>query len=315
MPAPRRDDTISPFDTSRETFQEVVSSLPRGRGAGPSTIRFEALRALNDQGYGDHIFRLVHALNAGDLHESMYSFLTESRIIALRKSDTKVRPIAMGDVLARLAGKCVCKTGSARFASYFTGGAATDEEHFLSHPAPLQLGVGTSAGIEVGIHAVRTLLERHPDWAVCSNDFCNGFNAVSREAMLASISDGPFRDLLPMAERLYCCHSGLHAAGLGRLREAPSPSPHHAPPLPSARAGGRGAEIRSTQGVRQGDPLGPLFFSLALHPILQQVQQEYRHSWWAPGAPGATRRPGRHIDFICSQIPYEQIGTCPHIGT
>ncbi len=29
--------------------------------------------------------------------------------------------------------------------------------------------------------------------------------------------------------------------------------------------------IKSQVGVQQGDPLGPLFFALALHPVLEQV--------------------------------------------
>ena len=115
---------------------------------------------------------------------------------------------------------------------------------------PLQLGVGVKGGLEVGVHTIRLLLEQHPDWAACSNDFKNGFNALSRDAMLQRLADGPFRHLLPMVESMYLHAGGLHVLGSGRLYSGSS-------------------EVQSTKGVRQGDPLGPLLFSLALHPTLQ----------------------------------------------
>ena len=32
--------------------------------------------------------------------------------------------------------------------------------------------------------------------------------------------------------------------------------------------------IRSRSGVQQGDPLGPLGFALALHPIIEKIREE-----------------------------------------
>ena len=32
--------------------------------------------------------------------------------------------------------------------------------------------------------------------------------------------------------------------------------------------------IRSRNGVQQGDPLGPLGFALALHPIIEKIREE-----------------------------------------
>lgn len=68
----------------------------------------------------------------------------------------------------------------------------------------------------MGVHTIRLLLEQHTDWAVCSNDFCNGFNAVSRDVMLQRLAEGPFSYLLPAAERAYLRAGGLHVAGVGR---------------------------------------------------------------------------------------------------
>ena len=50
--------------------------------------------------------------------------------------------------------------------------------------APLQLGIGATAGVEAIIHRVQALLELHPDHVLLSLDFVNGFNSMFRHVML-----------------------------------------------------------------------------------------------------------------------------------
>ena len=65
LPAARCGADHPTFDTSRATFNAVVAALPKARGAGPSSQRFEALRLACECGWEDEIFALITALNAG----------------------------------------------------------------------------------------------------------------------------------------------------------------------------------------------------------------------------------------------------------
>ena len=80
----------------------------------------------------------------------------------------------------------------------------------------------------------------HPDKVILRLDFRNAFNLVDRAAMLRAVrQDLP--GLTCWTDWCYSHHSRLLYAG---------------------------ETIASTCGVQQGDPLGPLLFSLALQPAL-----------------------------------------------
>ena len=118
----------------------------------------------------------------------------------------------------------------------------------LSLLAPLQLGVSVQGGCEAIVHATSQLMTSLPDnqcWTLLL-DFTNTFNNINREAMFVEC-----RRRLPglstWLESCYSCHPLLH---LGK------------------------DIIHSCCGVQQGDPLGPLGFSLTLHPIVERIKAE-----------------------------------------
>jgi hypothetical protein len=106
-----------------------------------------------------------------------------ARLIALRKPNGGLRPIACGCVLRRLAGRAACeifgegiKRGCGRF----------------------QYAVGTRAGCEVVHKTLAALTEAFPQGVVLAFDATNAFNSVPRQRIL----DGAARlapDLLPTA--------------------------------------------------------------------------------------------------------------------
>ena len=65
--------------------------------------------------------------------------------MALPKEDGTHRPIAVGEVLRRLTGKCL---------------AASVKEDAASILEPLQVGVGTPGGCEAVVHVVRKWFSR-----------------------------------------------------------------------------------------------------------------------------------------------------------
>ena len=98
------------------------------------------------------------------------------------------------------------------------------------------------------VHGVRGLLADHPDWVVVSTDCRNAYNSVSRGAMLRQlfVQDPAVARFVMFfygqdAELLYGADDGIET-------------------------------IFSRTGSQQGDPLAGLLFSLAIQPVLAQVQ-------------------------------------------
>ena len=157
-----------------------------------------------------------------------------------------IRPIAVGEALRRLTGKCLCAVLKSKASEFF---------------APFQLGVACPAGAEKVIHGLRHCIEEHweeEDFVVLKIDMCNAFNLVSRQALLDECAFH-FPDLLPWASWCY-----------GQQ------------PLLQHRLG----TVTSEVGVQQGDPLGPMFFSLVLHKLVSAIATDEDtakllfHAWY-----------------------------------
>ena len=114
--------------------------------------------------------------------------------------------------------------------------------------APLQLGVSIKGGCEAIIHSVTHLLASTTSnscWTLLL-DFRNAFNNVNHEAM--------FRELR------------LRIPGVSAWMEA---CYRTQPPLFLGSY-----SIRSCCGVQQGDPLGPLGFSVTLQSMVERIKSE-----------------------------------------
>ena len=114
--------------------------------------------------------------------------------------------------------------------------------------APNQLGVGAKGGAEAVIHAARLYLQNmDADRAFVKVDFSNAFNSVRRDVILEAVAfHRP--DLLGFATSAYGSSSQLWAGDVC---------------------------LSSSEGVQQGDPLGPLLFSLALDDTLKTTRSEF----------------------------------------
>ena len=88
--------------------------------------------------------------------------------MAAKKTDGGVRPIAVGEVLRRLVGKCWMKSELVKDAC----------KDLLE---PRQLGVGSQGGAEAIVRAVNALLKEKghdQDMALLKVDFRNAFNVI-----------------------------------------------------------------------------------------------------------------------------------------
>ncbi|KAL0236586.1 hypothetical protein GEMRC1_013227 [Eukaryota sp. GEM-RC1] len=102
-----------------------------------------------------------------------------------------------------------------------------------------QFGVSCPNGSEAIVHYLRSLRFSHPSSRIISVDIRNAFNCVDRIQMLKAVKQFP--DLLPFFFLGYSTPSDLFFD-------------NHC--------------LSSSQGVRQGDPLGPFLYSLTTLPVL-----------------------------------------------
>ena len=150
------------------------------------------------------------------------------------KTGFDVRPIAIKEVFRRLTAKTICQQKSFDFSSFF---------HLPQH------GIATPEGEELLTHHVRILLKKNRDWSILKTDVRNTFNSVSRECLLQQIAY-QFADIYPYVKQLYgkdifliyVTSKGVHV-------------------------------LSSSEGVDQGDPLGPrlCFLPCTIQSVLCEV--------------------------------------------
>jgi len=110
--------------------------------------------------------------------------------------------------------------------------------------SPLQIGVGVPGGAEAAVHATRRYLQSmHENHIIVKLDFSNAFNALRRDSMLEAVA--------AKAPEIYRYVFDNYA---------------YAPQLQT-----RQHTILSEEGTQQGDPLGPLEFCMAIHPLLESL--------------------------------------------
>ena len=139
--------------------------------------------------------------------------------------------MAVGEVWRRLTAKFLCVAYKEQTSSFFF---------------PQQIGVGQPLGTEIGLETARQWSSRNkenPSSVLVKIDFANAFNCVERQAFLDQCRNH-FPGLSRWAEWCYAKPSRLYFG-------------------PNV--------ISCERGVQQGDPLGPMFFSLALQPLLLQL--------------------------------------------
>ena len=230
---------LTPF--TREEVMRCAKKFPRGSAAGGSGFSpghllelLQAPDADNRGGLQDAIAAGAAVLAKGRGPERLARWLAGAPITALRKPDGGVRPIAVGETIRRLV------------SSLLMSRIATKARDMLD---PAQIGVAVPGGCEAAIHSVREIAHRYRNdnrFGLLQVDLKNAFNLVSRAAFRQQVRTR-FPEIYHWTEYCY--------------------GPRVQPELWV-----QNYRIRSVCGVQQGDPLGPLLFSLALQPVLERLR-------------------------------------------
>ena len=220
----------------------ALKSFPTGSAPEPSSLRANHIKQAIFCPSPDHANKALQSLTgvinllcAGKVPPNVIPYLCGALLLPCLTKNGGLRPIAVGEVLRRLTSKCV------------TRAVLPEAINILS---PLQVAVGLPGVCEAIVHSVVDVLEDHtipPDHKhILMVDFSNAFNCVSRKAIFDEV-----RSHIPSITAWMECSYGSQ---------------------PILLLGDQ--SILSCCGVQQGDPLGPLGFSLALHPIVRRIKDK-----------------------------------------
>ena len=126
-------------------------------------------------------------MTAGGVPSQFAPYLCGARLHGALKKDGGIRPIAVGNLLRRLVGKCCATRVQEKAAALFS---------------PHQLGVGVRNGCEAIVHTVREALATDPSLWVLQCDFINAFNQADRQAALEEVAKS-FPEILAWANTCY----------------------------------------------------------------------------------------------------------------
>jgi hypothetical protein len=229
--------TSPPLHVNMNTVKTALQSFPGGSSGGPDGLRPQHLKDL---------------LNTDDnsaLLEAITSFIN---VILSGGTPDCLRPSLFGASLIALNKK---NGGIRPIAVGFVWrrlAAKTCCSHVSARASlilsPRQLGFGVSGGAEAAAHATRLYLnDMTPDKVLIKVDFSNAFNTIRRDTILEAVANH-FPELLTFA-----CSAYQHSSNLlfGDFI------------------------LSSSEGVQQGDPLGPLFFCIAVHELLLSIKSEF----------------------------------------
>jgi hypothetical protein len=225
---------------------EVISKLPSKSSTGLSSWSNELLKFVchykcdsNSLNIAilDNLCSLINAIFNGNGGPAK-SWIA-SFFFFLDKADGGHRPIAVDNIFVRLFGKCISKLKSFEIGDKIKS---------------VQLGVGISGGCEFVAHTVTNWTHEicsspFSDKIILRIDITNAFNSISRESIQAGI--------------IKFCPSLLNYFNwaYGDATELV---------LINGKVIGH-----SSSGIRQGDPLGPMFFCLGFYDPLIKTKEAF----------------------------------------
>ena len=143
----------------------ILRTFPKGTACSPSDLRVQHLLDALDSRLPISMESLLHhvvnILLAGNAPTTLSPYLAGGNLTSLLKSKGTgwdVRPIAVGEILRRLVGKCACILTKDKASQFFN---------------PFQFGVACPAGTKRIVHKLRQVIEdnwNNGDFAILKVD-------------------------------------------------------------------------------------------------------------------------------------------------
>ena len=172
---------IDCFSTSEFFVHKALMSFPNGSSAGMDGISPQILKDLTAKSkrqtglnFVRALTNLVNVILEGNVPFELRPYFFGAKLIALKKPDGGLRPIAIGNTFRRLSAKCagyhVFESRQARYGNR-------------------QEGVCTKRGAELASHVFRCLIEspQPKENVIFKVDFENAFISINRQFMLEKV--------------------------------------------------------------------------------------------------------------------------------
>ena len=239
-----------------------------GAAAGPSGLpgRF-IVPLLDDVECRRSLFALLTDIANGDVDVDATQLLLSSTLIPILKpQSTAIRPLAVGEVLCRLAGRHNMAEAQSAVDAFFADN--------------IQLACGAPGGAQTAARVLQTaavgvsphsLLDISEASCLIDLDARNAFNTQSRSIMLKRLFDEPsLSKLWRYSHWLLSTATPLVVSNRGRVLET----------------------LLSCEGARQGDVLGTLLYAVGVHEEYKATAAFMRERWLARDEQTRGHEPG-----------------------
>jgi hypothetical protein len=155
---------------SEDEVKDAVMKSKSSSSPGPDGLSYKYMKQMSTfAGWNTALTFYVNSLTLGKLEVPLRDFIGCARLVAIPKTPTKVRPIAVGNSIRRVWGRLTLKQNS---------------EAIIKQLGLRQMGAGVSCGAEAMYHLFEDRVSRITDGeAVLKADFSNAFNNVSRHVL------------------------------------------------------------------------------------------------------------------------------------
>ena len=197
---------------------------------------------------------LVNTFLNGQISDFARILFFSANLTALRKKDGGIRPIAVGNILRRLASKVA--------------------NHFACHKVssllrPVQLGVSVKNACEAAVHSARIITKLHSSKTGHPKRIQLHTTRYSSAQMLDKLS----RDFQTSVISIWLTNSSSSSRKVQLQKSEDKRTALMT----------NGNLIWSDSGVQHGDPLGPLLFSIAIHDIASSMKSNF-NVWYLDDA-------------------------------